>query len=327
MPPSPSPPGAAALPGRRRWLARALGWPLAGLGACAAPWPEVPAGPGSSSALARLHESATAHGLAAWRQVQDLNLGLRREPYSTVGADSAVGTVGTVGTVGATGAADASLQLRWLPAQRLLAWHDAGLALPQQGWRRWAAPAPESPGADPGDQRLWQVGQAVSDPTRLQESARQIDLLALLLLGPMALVDAAQPVNWAEPATLDGRRCDQLTLDRLPGLGGTGVSRLALFIDRDAALMRRLRVMSNADQGQPGAMAATWDLPEPIPLQGLYLPRLCLRVAPPRALGQAPAGWRLVGLDLNRGYAPSAVNGAQFSAVAAAPATALSDRG
>lgn len=318
MPPSPCPPAAATLPGRRRLLARALGWPLAGLAGCAAPWPDVPAGPGSSSALARLQESAAAHGLAAWRQVQDLNLGLRREPHSAVSA---------AGAAGAVGAADDSLQLRWLPAQRLLAWHDAGLAQPQQGWRRWAGVAPENPGADPGDLRLWHAGQGVSDPTRLLDAARQIDLLALLLLGPMALVDAAQPVNWAEPATLDGRRCDQLTLDRLPGLGGTGVSRLALFIDRDAALLRRLRVMSNADQGQPGAMAATWDLPEPIPLQGLHLPRLCLRVAPPRNLGQPPVAWRLVGLDLNRGYAPSAVSGAQFSAAAAAPATALADRG
>lgn len=321
MSPSPSPSVAAPLPGRRRLLARALGWPLAGLAGCATPWPEVPAGPGSSSALVRLQESAAAHGLAAWRQLGDLNLGLRREPNSAVGKD------GAVDAVDAVGAADDSLQLRWLPAQRLLAWHDAGLAQVQQGWRRWAAPAPESPGTDPGDQRLWQAGQAISDPTRLLESARQIDLLALLLLGPMALVDARQPVNWAEPATLDGRRCDQLTLDRLPGLGGTGVSRLALFIDRDAALLRRLRVMSIADQGQPGAMAATWDLPDPIQRQGLHLPRLCIRLAPPRALGLAPAAWRLVGLDLNRGYALSAVSGAQFSAAAARPATTLSDRG
>ena len=319
MPPSPHPPGAAPLPGRRRLLARALGWPLAGLAGCAAPWPEVPAGPGSSSALARLQESAAAHGLAAWRQVQDLNLGLRREPNSAVGAVGAAD--------GQIGAADGSLQLRWLPAQRLLAWHDAGLPLPQHGWRRWAGPAPETPGVDQSELRLWQAGQEVSDPTRLLEAARQVDLLALLLLGPMALVDAPQPVNWAEPATLDGRRCDQLTLDRLPGLGGTGVSRLALFIDRELGLMRRLRVMSNAEQGQPGAMAATWDLPEPIQRQGVQWPRLCIRVAPPRALGQAPAGWRLVGLDLNRGYAPSAVSGAQFSAAAAASATALADRG
>ena len=307
MPPSPSPPLAASLAGRRQWLAQALGWPLASLAGCAAPWPDVPAGPGSTSALARLQESAAAHGLAAWRQVHDLNLGLRPEPR------------------GSAGAAAASLQLRWLPAQRLLAWHDTGLPLPQQGWRRWPGATREHPGADSGELRLWQAGQAVGDPALLLAAARWADLLALLLLGPMALVDAPQPVNWAEPATLDGRRCDQLTLDLLPGLGGLGVSRLALFIDRDAGLMRRLRLMSIAEQGQPGAMAATWDLPEPIRLHGVQWPRLCLRVAPPGALGPAPAAWRLVGLDVNRGYAAPALSGAQFSSVAAVPASALPD--
>ena len=308
MSPSPSSYDSATLPVRRRLLAGALGWPLASLAGCAAPWPDVPAGPGSSSALTRLQESAAAHGLAAWRQVQDLNLGLRPETDSTAGGVAA------------------KLQLRWLPAQRLLAWHDAGLPQPQQGWRRWGGAAAENSGTERGDLRLWQTGEVVSDPERLLDAARQIDLLALLLLGPMALADARQPVNWAEPATLDGRRCDQLTLDLLPGLGGPGVSRLALFIDRDAGLMRRLRVMSNAEQGQPGAMAATWDLPEPIQLHGLQLPRFCQRLVPARSpLGPTLTAWRLVGLDLNRGYTAKAVSGAQFSDSAAAPASALPD--
>lgn len=312
MPPWPTPPGAAGLSGRRQLLAQALGWPLAALAGCAAPWPDVPSGPGSSSALARLQESAAAHGLVAWRLVRDLNLGLRQETGSPAGSPA--------------GGALGGLQLRWLPAQRLLAWHDAGLALPQQGWRRWADAATESPGADRGELRLWQAGQVVGDPALLLAAARQADLLALLLLGPMGLAQARQPVNWAEPATLDGRRCDQLMLDLQPGLGGLGASRLALFIDRDAGLMRRLRLMSIAEQGQPGAMAATWDLPEPTQLHGVQWPRRCLRVAPPRSPGQTPAAWRLVGLDLNRGYAASAVSGAQFSSVAAPPATALPDR-
>lgn len=305
MSPSPSPPGSAALPGRRHLLAQALGWPLAALAGCAAPWPEVPAGPGSSSALARLQESAAAHGLAAWRQVQDLNLGLRPETDGTAGGGAA------------------SLQLRWLPAQRLLAWRDAGLPQPQQGWRHWPGAAPDSAGANRGDLRLWQAGEAVSDPNRLLDAARQIDLLALLLLGPMALVDTAQPVNWAEPATLDGRRCDQLTLDLSPGLGGGASSRLALFIDRDQALMRRLRVMAGAEQGRPDALAATWDLHDPVLLHGVYWPRGCRRSGPARGPGQAPAAWRLRGLDLDRGLQFADLSAPPFSALAARPAAVL----
>jgi hypothetical protein len=79
LPRIPSGPHAAApLAGRRRLL---LAWPLAALTGCAAPWPAVPAGPGSASALARLRESADAHGLAGWRALHDVNLGFDHLPW------------------------------------------------------------------------------------------------------------------------------------------------------------------------------------------------------------------------------------------------------
>ena len=55
----------------------------------------------------------------------------------------------------------------------------------------------------------------------------------LLLLGPLALADFDGVVNWAEPVTLEGRRCDHLHLPLAPGLGGMVADRLSLFIDRD----------------------------------------------------------------------------------------------
>ena len=309
---------ALAAAGRRQCLAHALGWPLSltgltgltslmGLvslvGGCAAPWPEVPAGPGSPSASQRLRESAQAHGLAAWRQVRDLSLdlqrGLDRHPAAPAG----------------------TLQLRWLPAAGLLAWQDLGLAQPLQGWRRWAGPAPTGSTRMGPAVRLWQAGELIDDPARLRAAAQLADLLRLLMLGPVALVDSGQPVNWAEPATLDGRRCDQLTLDLPSAPDESGISRLALFIDRDQGLMRRLRLMSIAEQGQAGAMAATWDLPEPIALHGQQWPRRCQRVTPARGAGAH--SWHLLGLDRNRGLQPADVEASRFSAIAAAPAAAL----
>lgn len=288
--------------GRRQWLARAVGWPWALLAGCAAPWPEVPAGPGSPSALARLQESAVAHGLAAWRQVQDLSIDLQRGPARGQGA-----------------AAD-TWQWRCLPAQGLLAWRNPVLA--QQGWRRWASASNVGAAAQQATVQLWQAGQPVTDPAQLQAAAQQADLLRWLLLGPIALIDTRPAVNWAEPATLDGRRCDQLTLDAAASPGGTDGSRLALFIDRDQGLMRRLRVMSIAEQGQAGARAATWDLPDPVLLHGQHWPRLCQRTGPVR-LGGDTATWRLTGLDLNRRLQASDVQSAPMGAAATAPAAAL----
>ena len=299
------PPPPCRPPARRRWLRQAGAWPAALLAGCAAPWPEVPAGPGSPSAAARLAESAAAQGLAAWRQVRDLSLDLLETPGRPASAR-----------------ADA-LQLRWLPQQRLLAWQAAGTPAPLQGWRRWPAPGLGAVSGDGADLRLWQAGEPVSDGAALAAAAALADLQRLLLLGPMALVDTAQPVNWAEPATLDGRRCDQLTLDLSPGLGGGASSRLALFIDRDQALMRRLRVMAGAEQGRPDALAATWDLHDPVLLHGVYWPRGCRRSGPARGPGQAPAAWRLRGLDLDRGLQFADLSAPPFSALAARPAAVL----
>lgn len=311
---APRPRHPAATLARRRLLCWGSVLPLAALTGCAAPWPDVPAGPGSSSALARLNESAAAHGRAAWHGLADLSLGLHRDP----------GTLGGVRSI--PGIASAEWQLRWLPKQRLLAWLDSGPPAPQQGRRHWA-PAPNSAisasAQDSADLQLWQAGQAVSDLALLSAAAQQIDLLRLLLLGPVALVEGQQPVNWAEPATLDGRRCDQLTLDLAPGLGGVGVSRLALFVDRDEGLMRRLRVMSIAEQGRPGASAATWDLRDPLRLHGMQWPRLCQPSAPGSPAAALPPAWRLIGLDVNRGYRAADLDKAQLNGLATAPAAAL----
>ena len=318
---------------RRDWLRQAVAWQLtgvaglAGLAGCAAPWPEVPAGPGSPSARARLDDSAQAHGLAAFRALLDLNLGL--QPLARGGRPREAAGPG-------------ALQWRCLPAQRLLAWHDSSGPLPQQGWRRLTLPsaADALPGrkairdgsdardtpdsADAPDIRLWSAGAAVLDGPALIAAARQADLLALLLLGPLWLASTDRAVNWAEPATLAGLRCDQLTLDLRPGLGGQGGSRLALFIDREQGLLRRLRVLSDAEQGRPGAGEATWDLAEPMAWQGLVLPRRCQRMAPALpGLAAASAGWLLQGLDRNRGLQAADLAGPQFSPRAAVAAQAL----
>ena len=68
---------------RRQLLRWASAWPLAALGGCATPWPELPVGAASTSARSRLHEAAEAHGLAAWRQLHDLNARLS-QPWPAV---------------------------------------------------------------------------------------------------------------------------------------------------------------------------------------------------------------------------------------------------
>ena len=177
---------------RRQLLRRSLALPLAPLllGSAAtsrgASLPDVPDGPGSSSARDRLAESAAAHGLAAWLGLHDINAGFSQ---------------------------------LWLPAS---------------GWRPASADA-----AGSVQLRLLPAsGVAALQPA----AAGSAEAMRLLLLGPLAVHGIAGAVNWGPPDTLDDRRCDQLLL-AWPGAAGAGAgNRLALFIDRDEGLLRRLRL-------------------------------------------------------------------------------------
>ncbi len=247
---------------QRRRLLHRLGLlplsPLLALTACAAPWPEVPAGAGSSSARARLRDAADAHGLAAWQRLQDVNLG-----FEAIAWPSANGLV-------SAGAA----QLRLLPG--------------------------------PGISALQATGMA--------PSAVAAGLHRLLLLGPLALAGFDSAVNWAEPVTLNGQRCDHLNLRLAPGLGGAASDRLSLFIDRDQAWLRRLQVSLSALGDQALAQV---DVAGHRRLHGVLWPLLFKSVA------ATPLAWAVSGLDVDRGYPASALQTRPWADRAAAPAARL----
>ncbi len=259
---------------RRRLLGRALALPLSpllALAGCAAPWPEVPAGPGSSSALARLRESADAHGLRGWQQLHDVNLGYSALPWPAARGMQPGGPA----------------QMRLLPASGVVALHAD----------------PMDPGATP----------------------LAASLQRLLLLGPLALADFNGLVNWAEPVTLDGRRCDHLHLPLAPGLGGMVADRLSLFIDRDQLWLRRVQVSLTA---LDRAAIVTVDLTGHRRLHGVLWPLRFATVTGPLFSGAPASGqalaWQVTGLDVNRGYAPEALQTQPWSGRAAAAAARLS---
>lgn len=234
-----------------------------------------------------------AHGLTAWRQHHDLNASFS----SAWSAESGWLTAGTD--------AAAATQLRLLPAAGLLAVR-YGQGDAQALLLRPATGSGQSEDA------------AAQDPL----AAFDAETLCLLLLGPMALLDRAGVVNWAEPASLDGRRCDQLLLTAAPGLGLAPASRLALFIDRDRGLLRRLRLA-------PDAATQAWrgltevDFFDHFSLHGMVWPRRFQ--SPSRRWwpgGPAQSGW-LTGLDLDRGYSAGALQGPRWTGEAAAPARPL----
>ena len=292
---------------RRRLLGRALLMPLLplspliALAGCAQPWPAVPGGPGSASARNRLQQSAERHGLAAWRQLQSVSLAF-------TGFWSPQGP--------AVAAAAQAVQARWLPDQRVLALGWPTAAGPQQLWRR-------TPGAD---LQLWRDHAAVADPVERQAAALLADLHRLLWAGPMALADTADTsnttaaVNWAEPETLHGLRCDHLHLEIAPGLGFALADRLSLFIDREQGLLRRLRVsLTGLGLGLGTAVQRQAEV-------DLFDHRRLFGVAwPTRFEARSPrAGvWQLIGLEVNRGFSADDMGGAVWRGAAAGAVRAL----
>jgi hypothetical protein len=143
----------------------------------------------------------------------------------------------------------------------------------------------------------------------------------LLLLGPLALADFDGVVNWAEPVTLDGRRCDHLHLPLAPGLGGMVADRLSLYIDRDQLWLRRLQVsLSGLDR----AAVVSVDLAGHRRLHSVVWP-MRLATAGGSALlgGPPPLAWQVNGLDVDRGYPAQALRSTPWAGRAAAPAAPL----
>ena len=301
-------PEPSRLPRRRRVLSHLLALPLAGLAAApgiarATGLPEMPAGTGSPSARARLRDSGTAHGLAAWRQRRDINAS-----FSSAWSPASGWSATEPGDA-------AAVQLRLLAQADLLAVRQGrdgaslGLLRRQAGF----GPAASAGTAAPAPQA------APADDTLAVLSA---DALCLLLLGPLAVLDRSTAVNWGPPDTLDGRRCDQLVLTVTPGLGLAPESRMALFIDREVGWLRRLRwAGDNPGAGWRGL--AEVDFFDHFSLHGMVWPRRFQSPSRWWLPGARPQTAHLTGLDLDRGYSVDALAGERWTGEAAAPARPL----
>ena len=100
-----------------------------------------------------------------------------------------------------------------------------------------------------------------------------------------------------------------------------GTDRVALCIDRDDAVMRRVRFTLEGFASTQGAVAEVDTFEHQRRFGVLWPLRSYEEVVHPLRL---PANdWHLTGLDVNRGYQPDALQGPQFSGLAAAPAAAL----
>lgn len=319
----PLPPEMCTAIDRRRLLGGALLGPLAAtglLGGCASPLLPLPAlGAGAAhepAAAALLREAAEAHGLAAWRGVNDLSISYAGEWRTLV-----VRLQPELTDPSFRGRS----QERLLPGLGLTAQRHDGPAGTKQVLRRRSLARPD----DLGDIAVWRNGQPDTDPTRLDAAALVPDGYLLFLLGPLALVDAnggplptVAALQHGSTEDVDGDLCDQLRVRLAPGLGRAAADQLVLCLDRQTRRMRRVRFTLDGLESTQGAIAEV-DLADWRTLHGIQWPtRFHERLRRPIP-GLPVHDWRLTGLDINRGLTAADLSGPAWSAAAARPAQPL----
>lgn len=282
---------------------------------CAAPLPALP-GPGAAAdARAVLAASAAAHGLAALADISDVNASYAGEWRALVGRLQP-----DLVDAGFRGGSEERLLLQ----AGIVAQAHAGPDGRKQVLRR------QAPGAQ-GSVHVWFNGKEAEDAPRRSAAALVADAYSLFLLGPMLLARQAAagrtpmmaPAG-AERIEVDGRShdCDVVRVDLAPGLGFSASDQVALYIDRQDRLMRRVRFTLDGLESTRGALAEV-DASGHLPLHGVRWPtRFRERLLRPLPL--PVHDWRLTGLDVNRGLDAETVSGAAFTGAAAAPAASLS---
>lgn len=308
---------------RRRLLPLLPGLALGALPAlsgCSTPLPLATPLPSRADpqALRWLHESAEAHGAAAYRRLADLNVAFEGEWRPLIGR---------IQPVIVDAAYRQRSEERLLPAARVVAQDHRGPGGRKQVWRR----AGRAPG-EFGEVAVWYDG-ARADAAGVRSAAALVaDCGALFLLGPLWLAertlaadagDAARapdvPIALGGRVVVDDRECQWVDAWRQPGLGLSVLDRVSLAVDRDDRTTRRLRFTLEGYPGTRGAVAEV-DTYDHQRRHGVLWPmRSFERVVHP--LGGLPAhDWRLVGLDVDRGYGAAAISGPEFDGAAAAPA-------
>ena len=298
-----------ALP-RRTFLALGLGT-LPFYSGCGTPLPltaQPAATPAATAGAARLAESAAQHGLAAYRQLTNINIGYDGQWRPLI--DRIQPVVVDKGYRG-------SSQERLLPAAGVNAQAYRGPAGSKQVWWRRG-----SGGAGAlGEVAVWFNGQRSNDPAVAAAAALVAECYGLFLLGPLWLAGRGLAAELAGTERVHGRLCDVVNVWLRPGLGQVVQDRVAVCIDRDDAITRRVRFTLEGFVSTRGAVAETDTFEHERHFGVLWPMRSYEEVVHPL---RVPAhDWYVTGLDVNRGYDASALAGPQFSGEAAAPAAAL----
>lgn len=248
------------------------------------------------AARAVLQKSAEAHGLAAFRQIDDLNVGYAGEWY------------GLVSKVQPT-LIDADF--RQGSQERII--FKGG---PLIGQRHLGPKGSKQVIRHNGEVQVFYNDAPANDRDVLAAAALVADGYRMFLTGPFYFLDGNLSLEMGEDETVEGRACTTLVAVRRPGHGLSAEDRYLLFIDAENHLLRRVRFTMEGLESTQGAVAEV-DFFDHKEIASVTWPtRFYERLRKP--IPSLPVhDWRLIGLDVNRGLNAADVAGPAFSAKAA----------
>lgn len=300
---------------RRRVVLASLSLPfLPALVGCAAPLPPLRLAGTTREGHELLMESAAAHGLDAFQELSDLSVSYEGK-WDWL--------AGKLQPILVDAGFRAGLQERLLQREGVVAQGYTGPSGHKQVIRHTAKGAQ-------GDVRVWFNGEEAYDLERRAAAALVVDGYSLFLLGPMLLARRwsnervlTLGLTGTERLIMGGHTytCDVLRVRMTPGLGLSVADELAVFIDREERLMRRVRFTLDGLESTRGAIAEV-DAGEHVTLHGIRWPtRFHERLLRPAPL--SVHRWHMSGLDVNRGLALADVSAATFTGKAEAPAACI----
>lgn len=251
------------------------------------------------AARALLQKSAEAHGLSAFRRIEDLNVSYSGEWYTLVGALQP--------TLIDADFRQGSQERIILKGGPLVGQHHQGVKGTKQVVRRKDDVAVFYNDAPAGDRDVLAAAALVADGYRM------------FLTGPFYFLDGNLSLESGEDETVEGRACRTLVAVRRPGHGLSTDDRYLLFIDAENHLLRRVRFTMEGLESTQGAVAEV-DFFDHREIAGVIWPtRFFERLRKP--IPSLPVhDWRLTGLDVNRGLTAADISGPAFSVRAAEPA-------
>lgn len=254
--------------------------------------PEATGSDEQPSARAVLQRSAEAHGLIAFRQIDDLSVSYAGEWYGLVSKIQP--------TLIDADFRQGSQERIIFKGSLLIGQRHLGSKGSKQVIRR-----------SDGVQVFYNDAPA-DDPEVLAAAALVADGYLMFLTGPFYFLDGNLSLEIGKNEDVEGRPCTTLIAVRRPGHGLSAEDRYQLFIDSENHLLRRLRFTMEGLESTRGAVAEV-DFFDHKEIAGVTWPtRFYERLRKP--IPNLPVhDWQLTGLDVNRGLNAADISGPAFS--------------